>query len=79
MTTLPDPAGVKTVALIVALQSAPVVTSAAPRNTAPSPLPDASHDGEEKNSIRYVVFATELSVPWIVVVPFAEVAEVSTG
>jgi hypothetical protein len=42
---------------------ASVTTSIPPRNTAPSPLPLASHDGLEKNSTVNVVDGRLLSVP----------------
>src|SRR5947209_20562235 len=51
------------VVLMVALPPASVVTLDAPRKVWPSPLPDASHEGLEKNSTRKVVEAVELSVP----------------
>lgn len=79
VTTFPAPTGVSSVALICAMQSAPVVTSVAPRKTAPSPLPEVSQTGLAKNSTRYVEFATESRVPVTVVTPLAELAEVNTG
>ena len=48
----------------MALPAPSVVTSVAPRNVAPSPLPDASQAVLPKNSIRNVAFGVLLSVPW---------------
>src|SRR5579885_671801 len=51
------------VALIVALPEESVGTFTEPRKTCPSPLPDGSHEGFEKNSTRKVAPTNELSVP----------------
>jgi hypothetical protein len=49
----------------VAFPSAPVETAASsPRKVRPSPYPDASLDGLEKNSsVKFVAFTLELKVP----------------
>src|ERR1043166_529308 len=51
------------VALIVALPLAACVPPAEPRRVCPSPLPEASQAGLEKNSTRNVLLAAESSVP----------------
>src|SRR6266566_7207484 len=65
--------------LNVALHEPSVVTSVEPRNVCPSPEPEGSQEALEKNSIRYVVFATEFSVPWMLVLPPEDEAVVRTG
>lgn len=55
------------------------VTLAEPRIVRPSPKPDRLQSTPEKNSTRYCVFATLLSVPVIVALPPLTCAEVMTG
>jgi hypothetical protein len=59
------PAGTLTgsVTFIVALPLASDVTLLKPRNVVPSPLPEASQTGLEKNSILNAVLAVLLRVP----------------
>src|SRR5688572_10713008 len=50
VTTCPEVVAIGSVALNEALPEASVVTDVEPRKTSPSPLPEDSHDGLEKNS-----------------------------
>src|SRR5438105_2332756 len=67
------------VTLKVALPSAPVVAMVKPRKVWPSPKPEGSQVGLPKNSMRKVVLAVLLSVPWIVALVPPAAAEVSIG
>src|SRR2546422_9352598 len=78
-----DPAGTDTGSVTVkaALPPASVLTGERkPRKVLPSPNPDRSQVGLEKNSrMNPVVFGVLLSVPTIVVELGVEEADVSTG
>ena len=64
--------------LIVALFPT-VVNDIDPRNVWPSPLPEGSQVGFEKNSTRKAVLAVLFKVPWIVIAPALDTADASTG
>jgi hypothetical protein len=50
----------------LALQALSVVIVVEPRKDLPSPNPEASQDGLEKNSRRKLVLGVLLKAPWIV-------------
>ena len=64
---------------MLALQLPFVLTVVDPMNVCPSPLPDASQLGLEKNSMVKLVLAAEFSEPVMVVVLLELMAEVNTG
>ena len=69
-----------TVVLKAEPQLESVVTVSEPRKVLPSPNPEGSQEGLEKNSIRNGPLLGVLSsVPWILVVPTPGVTEVMTG
>src|SRR5438270_10776329 len=79
VTTWPGTRPTGSVTLMFALQLPSVVTFVAPINVWPSPLPDGSQVGVEKNSMRNCLPAVLLSEPAIAVLMPELLVELNTG